>query len=90
MTLDGGGPRSGAGDVCTAAGDAGTALVAEAVGLLRRALDGAAGAAADARLAHAVDWGSTAAGRFRQSLEASLVRLHDDVARLAVAAGTTW
>lgn len=70
--------------------DAGAALVAEAVGLLRRALDDGTAAAVDARRAHAVDWDSTAADRFRQALEESLGRLGDDVAALAAATGTPW
>ncbi|MFP3713808.1 hypothetical protein [Puerhibacterium sp. TATVAM-FAB25] len=71
-------------------GEAGATLVADAVGLLRRALDDAAAARADAGRAHAVDWESTAADRFRRALEESLGRLRDDVAALAVATGAPW
>ncbi len=72
-------------------GDAGAAQVAEAVGLLRRALDDAVAASSDARLAHAVGWEATAADRFRESLGAMLAGLRGDVAELAVAAtGTPW
>jgi hypothetical protein len=97
MTLgDGGLGDGGLGDGGAGArlgpgrGDAGAALVTEAVVLLRRALDDAAEARADAARAHAVDWRSTAADRFRCALEESLGRLRDDVAALAVATGAPW
>jgi hypothetical protein len=91
MTLGGGGPGGGLGGGPGLSGDdAGAALVAEAVALLRRALDDAAAAAADAGRAHAVDWESRAADRFRCALGESLGRLRADVAALAAAAGAPW